>query len=587
MDDIRLVLMHMLFIFALIALWAPLPAGNFAAPVLFASAAAVSTVQPSEDSDDSGATAPSKRLSACGKLQRANTHYVLETDVKSSGTCFSISADNITLDLNGHSIIYGTDDSARPSFGVIAADCWDKDIAGSPCGGSHKHAVIENGKIIQGAAAAPMSHAVRFGQALNLTGIVVHDLDITVSVPDSFGIYGEYLPGGSDIYHNTIHNNVKVISNRHQFRGMSIKLDGENKATLPDLVHDNTIIGGAQAGIRVDNSAGSKIFRNDISQDATYTNGFCIDAAGAKTQVYGNKCHPVHGRGIHTNASGVQIFDNVVETVDSGQNEEYNGCEINGTYGIQAESDAGSPENIEIYHNHVIAHAAKCPAAAMRLTDLLGASVDIHDNTFIAVQDKIGSQLSDQSARGFSVGNVTGENVKFTRNFVQADSTIFHMDWDGVGSIKLEDNTFKAGVHGTATLLADFENGTGPSQENIFADNVMQGFSASAVKFGEYTGDSWLDVGSSFTVHLTDQRGRAVVGAEARISDGWERPARGVTDARGNAKLLLPWVRAQNKQPPKKFREHSLVVTHGGCETLQFDLSPPMSKVVNRTLNCQ
>ena len=330
-----------------------------------------------------------KRLTGCGPLRQAGTHFVLENDVEATGTCFSIEADDVTLDLNGHTVTYGTAPAGKPSYGVLAADCWYQPIAGNPCGGSHRQPVVENGKIVQGADAAPMSHGLRFGQANHLTGITAHHLEITVHSPDSIGIYSEYLPGGSDVYANTIHNNVKVISSRTQFRGASIKLDEEAAAKIPDQIHNNVIVGGAQIGIRDDNPAGTRIFENDIAQDATYTNGFCIDAAGAGMQVYRNHCHPVHGRGIHANQSGVQIYDNTVETIDSDQNQEYHGCEINGTYGIQVESDNFAPTGIRIYGNHVKVHAAACAAEAMRLTDLKNANIEITNNEFVAVRDAL------------------------------------------------------------------------------------------------------------------------------------------------------------------------------------------------------
>lgn len=527
-----------------------------------------------------------RSISACGPLRRANTHYVLIRDVQSAGTCFSIEADNVTLDLGGHTITYATSDSAKATFGILAADCWDKSIAGNPCDGNHKHAILMNGKIVQGAAAAPMSHAMRFGQANNLTGITVHDLDITISAPDSIAIYSQYLPGGSDVYRNTIHNNVKAITSRYQFRGLSIKLDEESAAKLPDLIHDNIVVGGAQAGIRSENGAGTKIYGNDISQDATYTNGFCIDAAGTGIEVYGNKCHPVHGRGIHANASGVKIYDNVIETIDSDKNQEYQGCEINGTYGIQVESDGHQLGNILVYHNQVKVHAAQCPAAAMRLTDLKDAPVGINDNTFVAVQDNLGAQLSTQPAYGFSVGNVLGDRVSFTHNLVQADTAIFSVDWDSAHAMKLKDNTFRAGVHGAATLLAKFGNGVSPSKESVFEDNVIEGFPPTGAKFGEYAGDSWFTITSSLTVHLTDGGGKPVSGAQVQVIGISERAASAVSDSQGKAQISLPRVRVERNQKNKEFAPLSLTVTREGCKTERIVLpqSPPAK--INRSLTC-
>lgn len=542
-------------------------------------------------STSADATAPKPRaaqpLTACERLRKSGATYVLERDVESAGTCFSIEADNITLDLNHHSITYAAKDGSRATYGVLAADCWDKSIAGNPCDGSHRHAIVMNGKIVQGAAAAPMSHALRFGQGNNLTGITVHDLDITISTPDSIGIYGDYLPGGSDIYRNTIHNQVKVISNRHQFRGTSIKLDEEREAKLPDLIHDNIIRGGPHAGIRSDNPAGTRIYNNDISQDANYTNAFCIDAAGRNLQVYGNNCHPIHGRGLHTNASGVKIYGNTVSTIDSGQIEEYQGCEIHGTYGIQAESDGGSPEGIDIYHNQVKVHAAACPAEAVRLTDLKDASIQIHDNTFIAVQDRVAGRVTEKAARGFSVGNVTGSHIEFTRNIVQADTAIFHMDWDAGGMLTLRENTFRAGARGTATLLAEFENGVAPSHDNVFESNIIEGFPPDAARFGDYAGDTWFLVASGMNIHFSDQRGKPLAGARVQSPGMSERQVNSVSDARGDIHVTLPKVRVQNKQPEKKYGALTLTITREGCKPSQIPVPSPQPAKLDLVLACR
>jgi hypothetical protein len=539
------------------------------------------------------ARAPEKALTACGALSRGGTRYVLQNDVQSAGTCFSIEADHVTLDLRGHTVTYATSEGTIPTFGVIAADCWYEPIKGNPCGGSHRYPEVLNGKIVQGSSAAPFSHALRFGQANNLTGVVVHNLEITIHAPDSIAIYAEYLPGGSDVYGNTIHNNVTVISSRTQFRGASIKLDEESAAKLPDQIHHNVVAGGAQLGIRDDNPAGTKIFGNDVSQNATYTNGFCIDAAGAGMQVYDNKCHPTHGRGIHTNQSGVQIHDNVVETIDSDQNQEYKGCEINGTYGIQVESDNFVPTGIRVYGNHVKVHAAACPAEAMRLTDLKDARIDITNNEFIAVLDSIlkrngaDANTPAPSARGFSVGNVLGREVHFTGNLIQADTAMFHMDWDGGGSFLLENNRFQAGPHGKGTaLLAEFGNGVGPSQNNYFKDNVYDGFSPEAAKFGDYVGDSWFAVTQSFTVRVVDQKGNAVRNAEVRIAFETGETSASLTDANGNARIVLPLARIAPKKAVSAYAEHRLSVKSAGCPTAVIVVDTNGPKGVSQTLRC-
>jgi hypothetical protein len=528
-----------------------------------------------------------KAATACGSLQRPNTTYVLKNDVQSPGTCFSIEADNISLDLNQHSIIYGASVGSHPTFGVLAADCWDREVAGNPCGGSHKRLEIMNGRIIQGGGAAPKSHALRFGQASNLTGVTIHGLDITISSPDSIAIYGEYLPGGSNIFANTIHNDVKAISNRYQFQGASIKLGEEATAKLPDLIHGNTIMGGAQLGIRDDNPAASRIYDNDIRQAATYTNGFCIDAAGAGMLVYHNKCHPTSGRGIHTNQSNVQIFDNVVETVDSDKNLEYKGCEINGTYGIQVESDSFAPTNIVVYGNLITVHAAKCPAEAMRVTEIKEGSIQIHDNTFIAVQDKLENGYSSQGARAFSVGETYGSKIRFFRNTARADSSIFHMDWDGGGGFTLSENTFLAGRTGQGTHLVDFENGVGASHDNYFLDDIYDGFAPDSANFGQYTGDTWYAVTESVTIHGTDGAGRPVQPLSGTIiASDQSNPHQGVDDGRGNLAFVLPVLRVQSRKEEMKYGPYLLIVRGGGCPVYKSTIPSLTNQVISLTLPC-
>jgi hypothetical protein len=70
-------------------------------------------------------------VTECGCLNQANTEYILQNDVNSDGSCFTLAGTNSILDLNGHTVTY---DNASPitvsngSFengtGVAATD-WD------------------------------------------------------------------------------------------------------------------------------------------------------------------------------------------------------------------------------------------------------------------------------------------------------------------------------------------------------------------------------------------------------------------------------------------------------------------------------
>lgn len=58
--------------------------------------------------------------SACGTLGTPNTVYVLNSSVVTTGTCFTITAANVTLDGNGYNITYGNSTSSSTFFGVYS-----------------------------------------------------------------------------------------------------------------------------------------------------------------------------------------------------------------------------------------------------------------------------------------------------------------------------------------------------------------------------------------------------------------------------------------------------------------------------------
>ena len=55
-------------------------------------------------------------LTACGELSEADSVYTLQNDITGiSGTCFNITANNVTLDFNGYNI---TGDDSEVDYGV-------------------------------------------------------------------------------------------------------------------------------------------------------------------------------------------------------------------------------------------------------------------------------------------------------------------------------------------------------------------------------------------------------------------------------------------------------------------------------------
>ena len=301
----------------------PTAAGTYNFSLRVTDAAAATATQVFSIAVASQPTGSQIPLTACGTLAQAGASYQLQNDVSAGGTCFSVQADNIVLDLNGHTVTYATSAASGPRYGVVGVACWDPELYGNPCGGSAANLTVMNGKIVQGGAAAAYSHAIRMGQINVVRNLTVHDVDITISAPSSVGIWTTFSQGGANIYGNTVHNNVTAIGSRHSFDGMSIHINNDGGAAAANQIHHNVILGGAQGGIRDTNAQGSQIYNNDISKTATYTNGFCIDAAGPGMNVYNNNCHPVQGRGIHANSPNTQVHDNIIDVTDRANNFEY------------------------------------------------------------------------------------------------------------------------------------------------------------------------------------------------------------------------------------------------------------------------
>src|SRR5229473_8131562 len=229
----------------------------------------VGTTHSEAFSFESGRVSGPRRLKSCGTLDKAGAMYELENDVSSAGTCFSVEADHITLDLQGHSITYATGPKGLARFGISGIACWDPDLRvgrvaqGNPCSDHSSYFTVFGGRITQADGAAPYSHAIRVGQTNDGDHLTVHDVTLNLSAPASIPIYTTFTGAGSLIYNNTFHNNVTVIHNRHQQEGQSIKFNNTVGISPGQQIFGNTIVGGPQGGILTE-SPGSIIHDNSI-----------------------------------------------------------------------------------------------------------------------------------------------------------------------------------------------------------------------------------------------------------------------------------------------------------------------------------
>jgi hypothetical protein len=546
-----------------------------------------------------------KSLRACGPLRSAGRTYLLEEDISSSGTCISVQGEDITLDLNGHTITYGSDRWKTAAFGILGIACWDTMLTnglanGNPCGGAFDGFTVMNGKIVQAAGVAPFSDAIHLGQGGG-NRLQVHDVEFSVGGNSAIPIFTTYSGAGSLIYHNTIHNNVRTIQNRHQLQGMSVKFDNSQKLSPGQSVHDNQILGGAQGGIFLV-APGATAFGNKISQNGRYSNDFSIYLWGSHQEVFKNEISVISGRGIQIGGAAISTggsakggsyssaHDNKIEVTELKQNCDYsegnacNVCQLGGAYGIQFDDN---PQGDSSFNNIVVARAGECDASALRITDSELSANESHDDSFTAVR------AAADSANAYGWDNA-GPTAFAARNdtFI-ADSASYHVNWDGAQNELCVGCTFGKGAANPSPnyVTFSFQNGGNIPVKNIhFRDTAFIGGAKKdstdmrPINATDGPGYAEYSIDWTFTLLVEDADDKPLPGAAVSITDAVGSAAyQGVTNQEGKVALPLTEFRMYNttsRVVRERHTPYTVSITQKGCtDTPSFaiDVKEPTS----------
>jgi hypothetical protein len=397
-----------------------------------------------------------KALTACKDLTSGGNYY-LANDVSSPGTCFGIDADGISLNLNGHTITYGTGGGTTPTPAIEGHDCWfvTGHFIGGPCGSRHGGVEVYNGTIIQSASSAPFSDAFSFGEGTFSSAPYIHDITATIQNQGAQFYYSTFMVPGARIENNKITDHVTniqlpgqgMLSARSQYQGQTIAILGpENNPGSGDTISGNTIVGGPQGGIRSVNQ-NTVISNNDISMDSNYSNDYCFQVSAAGTKVTNNNCHPISGRGIDIDAGNVTVSNNTFNVTELMQNLEYGrngqpGCEGGGAYGIRFKyipfNSSFNLNNDLISNNTFVVTAGPCQAVGVQFVlTPTNASVSVTGN-------KVTTVNLNQGQPDYSVGftGAHGEGISVTGNtFTSATGYVFG-EWDGYNNFTIGHNTW-------------------------------------------------------------------------------------------------------------------------------------------------
>ena len=415
-------------------------------------------------------------LSQCADLTKSGTYY-LSQDVTSAGTCFFIDADNITLNLNGHTITYGTGGGTGATPGIMLADDWFNgsgyDIAATGTTEKHGGFIVYGGNITSSTAAAPRSAAIWVGQSNDVSPApVVHDVVMTTYTTDSSPIFGTLSTSGWQIYNNTINYASTTTSSRYDFYGYAIWLGDQPNApgVVPDNIYSNKIVGAPQGGI-FDDHQNAYIHNNDITWNSFYANDYgVIDYNGENQIIANNVIHPTSGRGIDIESANTQVTGNTVTTVELAQVAEYasNGyCEDGGSDGIRIRDNAPdsgngndnvtNPTGVVLSGNSVTVTASVCQGNALRLTSLQpNDTVTFTNNSFV-------SKGGTSSIPDYAI-SLDGDNqpvLNFTTNAFQSQYAYVQVAWDGANATILSPQTWA----GTPGAFVDNQNGYNDPQD--------------------------------------------------------------------------------------------------------------------------
>jgi len=312
-------------------------------------------------------------LTGPGTLNNVGEYYRLTKDISASGTAFTITADNVTLDLNEHTVTYDTSSGGN---GVKI---------------SANRAIVKNGTIIQGNGKSSHSPVVYLS---NGSGNELHHLILKPTGVKCYGISGRR---NAEIHHVYIESHTTTSCDRGD--GIAaIQLEGGSGSGDIHDIHDNILVNGHTGVVLIGGSQTTKVYNNLIQPKrrpgckAPY--GIGLSSKIHNVKVYNNQIISDNGRGIILDgwyqgapegASGNYIHDN---RIDVQYSERATGGYYveNSVYGIRDRYSSGN----NTFENNVIMTANGVDGRIRAFyvgsdsTDPLMTNILIQNNTIIS-----------------------------------------------------------------------------------------------------------------------------------------------------------------------------------------------------------
>jgi hypothetical protein len=456
------------------------------------------------DAAPSGAPAGAIALSAPATLSVAGATYHLTQDVSAAGTAFTITAKDVTLDLGGREVVYGT--GAGTAYGVRA-----RNLSGS--------VTVRNGRIRQGGGGGTASHAVDIE---NLVGARVSHVQATVSGTDADGVSISGVSGPVRVDHVTVACDTTTVTNRHWPGVAAIRVD---EASGGAEIDHCLVTSSPQWGIRLQGPASSGpvlVHHNRvIGTKARVANGYMIGVYKRGADVFENECSG-ESRGVHVASDGsdgidCRIHDNALDVRDQ-PNAEY--PDFHWVHGIKVEGATGAK-----VHDNAIVGTADAAHAEVRAIDvaLRNGAGDVHG---VEVRrNRVTARATDAVRKAFAFHWTEGTSgacdlVVAENVFAATDRCVQH-SWDGgrgapfVGNALVRDLSLGA-AH--PFVLEDFGNGGTSAGGHGLEDSVT---TEDLLAVGQYASAGAFDTvrRATLVVRAVDAAGAPIAGATVTVLD--------------------------------------------------------------------
>lgn len=359
-------------------------------------------------------------VSACGMLDTEDSIYYLDQDIDSSGSCFYIVVNNVTLDCQGHSIIFTSTTPGEPSYGIhndasntIIKNCVLVENISSTGSSFGIYSLNSDGILLENNIlniSGDSSTGIYLG---TLTNVHLSDNDISINNQNSFGIYSD---SSSNI--DITRNNISILS------GSSYGIYLTTNSNFVDI--NNNIITGIGDNIQeiysinlfnLNISYNTFIMQDSVAYSAAIVSRSINDSLISRNNItlFGYEAFSM----ILSNSSHFLIEDNKIALSHSY---------CTGLYLLN-----NSRDNI-ITRNSIVSTGIESDNAIL-----------LYDNS--NYNQFIDNTLEDYSSSGINIFNMYSDDNQFINNSLQNYGTygygfyIYYSDYNNISSNEIHSNS--------------------------------------------------------------------------------------------------------------------------------------------------